>query len=238
MTEFLAPLLERFADVVITWQGPFLVFLFMAIESSLIPFPSEVVMIPAGFWAARQEFFPASTLAGLAVAFACGLAGSMAGAYFNYYLALWVGRPFFYKFGKYVFLSKDKLERAEEIFRKYGEVTTFVCRLLPAIRQLISLPAGLARMNFGRFSLFTALGAGFWVAVLMAIGYKLGSDTIQQVGGEVVKMSYADVIHNGKALVSKNMIWIIPCCLAIFLAYIYIDKKVMKSGRKKQGEEL
>jgi membrane protein DedA with SNARE-associated domain len=182
-------------------------------------------MIPAGFWAARQEFFPGPTSSALVIAFIAGLAGSMAGAYFNYFLALWVGRPFFHKFGKYFLLPPDKLERVEEIFREYGEVTTFVCRLLPAIRQLISLPAGLVKMNFSRFSLFTALGAGFWIVVLMAIGYKLGAQT--------KAMSYADIIHNGKALISKNMTWIIPCCLAIFIGYIYIDKKVMK---KKKSE--
>ncbi len=220
MTENLVPWLEKLASLAVTWQGPFWVFLLMAIESSLIPFPSEVVMIPAGFWAYRGEFFPGTTGNALAVAFLAGLAGSMAGAYFNYYLALWVGRPFFHKFGKYVFLPSEKLDRAEEIFRKYGEVTTFVCRLLPAIRQLISLPAGLARMRLARFSLFTALGAGFWIAVLLGIGYKLGHST--------KAMSYNEVVKNGKALAGENMIWIIPLCLAIVIGYLYIDRKVMK----------
>jgi membrane protein DedA with SNARE-associated domain len=220
MSDSLVPWLEKIAGIAGTWQGPFWVFVLMAIESSLIPFPSEVVMIPAGFWAFRGEFFPGTTGNALMVAFLAGLAGSMAGAYFNYYLALWVGRPFFHKFGKYVLLPPEKLDRAEEIFRKYGEVTTFVCRLLPAIRQLISLPAGLARMNHGRFSLFTALGAGFWIAILLGIGYKLGHST--------QAMSYTEVVKNGKALASGNLYWIIPFCVVIVIGYIYIDKKVMK----------
>jgi membrane protein DedA with SNARE-associated domain len=112
------------------------------------------------------------------------------------------------------------MERAEEIFREYGEVATFVSRLIPAIRQLISLPAGLSRMRFGRFSLFTALGAGLWVAVLMVIGYHLGNQT--------TAMSYAEVIESGKAVVTENMIWIIPGCIVLLVGYIWVHKKVMK----------
>ena len=220
MTEYLIPILESVADLMITWRGPLLVFVFMAIESSLIPFPSEVIMIPAGFWAARSEFFPGDPTMALGMAFICGLAGSMAGAYFNYFLALKLGRPFFHKYGRYFFLPPEKMERAEEIFREYGEVATFVSRLIPAIRQLISLPAGLSRMKFGRFSLFTALGAGIWIIVLIAIGYHLGHQT--------TAMSYAEVIETGKAVVTENMIWIIPGCIIFLVGYIWVHKKVMK----------
>ena len=222
MTEYLVPILEDVAGLMITWRGPLLVFLFMAIESSLIPFPSEVIMIPAGFWAARGEFFPGDLTSALSVAFLCGMAGSMAGAYFNYFLALKLGRHFLHRYGRYFFLPREKMERAEEIFREYGEVATFVSRLIPAIRQLISLPAGIARMRFGRFSFFTALGAGIWIVVLIAIGYHLGLQTTD--------MSYDAIVHRGKELVGENMIWIIPACVVILVAYVWIHKRVMRGG--------
>lgn len=223
MTEHLIPILENLADLMITWRGPLLVFVFMTIESSLVPFPSEVIMIPAGFWAARAEFFPGEPSPALLTAFLCGLAGSMAGAYFNYFLALKLGRPFFHKYGRFFFLPSEKMERAEEIFREYGEVATFVSRLIPAIRQLISLPAGLSKMKLSRFSLFTALGAGIWIIVLMIIGYHLGIRTTD--------MSYAEVIEAGKALVTENMIWIIPGCIILLVGYIWIHKRIMKKKK-------
>ncbi|MFH1037348.1 MAG: DedA family protein [PVC group bacterium] len=220
MIEHLVPILENAAGLMITWRGPLLVFFFMAVESSLIPFPSEVIMIPAGFWAARSEFFPGDPVGALAAAFLCGLAGSLAGAYFNYFLALRLGRPFLHRYGRFFFLPPEKMERAEEIFREYGEVATFVSRLIPAIRQLISLPAGLSRMRFGRFTLFTALGAGIWIAVLMAIGYHLGLQT--------TALSYGEIVRKGKDLVGENMIWILAACAVILAVYVWIHKKVMK----------
>lgn len=223
MTEIGISILESVADLMITWKGPLLVFFFMAVESSLIPFPSEVIMIPAGFWAARAEFFPGDLVAALTIAFFCGLIGSLAGAYFNYFLALKLGRPFLHRHGKRFFLPPEKLDRAEDIFREYGEVATFVSRLIPAIRQLISLPAGLSRMNFSRFSFFTALGAGIWIAVLMAIGYHLGVSTMD--------MGYAEIVHQGKTAVGENMVWILPLCIVILVGYVWIHKKVMK-GKK------
>ncbi|MDP8248136.1 MAG: DedA family protein [Candidatus Tritonobacter lacicola] len=226
MTEYLIPFFETLSSFMVTWWGPFLVFFFMAVESSLIPFPSEVIMIPAGFWAARSEFFPGSEIPALVVAFACGLAGSMAGAYFNYFLALKLGRPFLHKYGRYFFLSEDKLERAEEIFREYGEVATFVSRLIPAIRQLISLPAGISRMKLDRFSIFTALGAGIWILVLIALGYYMG--------GKTTEMSYADIVHQGKAMLGQNMVWILLACTVIVVCYVWIHKKVMAGGKRKK----
>jgi membrane protein DedA with SNARE-associated domain len=230
MTEFLAPLLERFAELMITWKGPLLVFLFMAIESSLIPFPSEAIMIPAGFCAARAEFCPGPAVPALAVAFLCGLAGSMAGAYFNYFLALKLGRPFLHKYGRYFFLPLPKLERAEEIFREYGEIATFVSRLIPAIRQLISLPAGLSRMRLDRFSIFTALGAGIWILILIAIGY--------QVGLQTTAMDYAEIIRRGKAVLADNMIWMLLGCAIVLGGYIFIHRKVMRGGQPKKEKQL
>src|SRR5574344_2061660 len=137
MLDSLISQLSYIATLAPTW-GFVLIFVFMAIESSFIPFPSEIIMIPAG---------------------------SFAGAYFNYYLAKWLGEPFFRKYGKYFFVKPEALDRASEIFNKYGAPTTFVCRLVPVIRQLISLPAGIARMPLLSFTFFTGLGAGIWTAI-------------------------------------------------------------------------
>jgi len=213
--------------------GPLIIFTLMAIESSLIPFPSEVVMIPAGIIIARHgDFWWSSPVGwGFAVAVGAGLAGSMAGAYFNYYLALWLGRPFLHKYGRYFFLSPRNLDRAEEIFREYGDITTFVCRLLPAIRQLISLPAGLAKMDFARFSFFTALGAGIWTVILTWIGYFLG----RKFGDK----SYRDLVFEGKDVLHDNMIWIVLALVIIVAVYVWIHQKIMGGAatRKPQPAE-
>lgn len=140
------------------------IFLLMALESSFFPFPSEVVMIPAGYLAYRGEMH-------LGVAIAMGTLGSLAGALLNYYLAVWLGRPFLERYGRYFFLPPDKFHRVETFFQNHGEISTFVGRLLTVVRQYISFPAGLARMPMGRFLFYTGLGAGIWVAILAAIGY-------------------------------------------------------------------
>jgi len=140
------------------------IFVMMLLESSFFPFPSEVVMIPAGYLAYRGEM-------NVFVAVAMGIAGSLAGALVNYYLAVWLGRPFLERYGRYLFLPPDKLHRVERFFRDHGEISTFVGRLITVVRQYISFPAGLARMPMGRFLFYTGLGAGIWVAILAAIGY-------------------------------------------------------------------
>ncbi|MBQ0032625.1 MAG: DedA family protein, partial [bacterium] len=145
MLETIASHLDSIAALAPTW-GLLFIFVFMAIESSFIPFPSEVVMIPAGFLAARGEMGIGSPLAAVWVAIAVGILGSLAGAFVNYCIALWVGKPFLEKYGKWFFLKPAALERACEVFNRYGAVTTFVCRMVPAIRQLISIPAGIAKM--------------------------------------------------------------------------------------------
>ncbi|MBP3224205.1 MAG: DedA family protein [Campylobacter sp.] len=141
----------------------------MFLESSFFPFPSEVVMIPAGYLASKGEM-------SFAIAFACGLAGSVAGAVFNYYLCYFFGRKFIDKFGKFIGITNEKFAKFEAFFNKHGEISTFNCRLIPGIRQYISLPAGLAKMNLARFCTFTALGAGIWVLILMLLGYFIGEN--------------------------------------------------------------
>jgi membrane protein DedA with SNARE-associated domain len=145
------------------------IFFLMFLESSFFPFPSEVVMIPAGYLAFKGEM-------NIYLAILSGILGSVSGAVFNYYLALHFGRKFLLKYGKYFFLKEESLNKLEIFFSKHGEVSTFNGRLIPGIRQYISLPAGLSKMNIYKFSLFTALGAGIWVIVLTALGYFLGSN--------------------------------------------------------------
>lgn len=220
MTETLIQHIAAFAVHAGTW-GFVLVFVFMTIESSFIPFPSEVVMIPAGFLAARGELSFGSPLLDATVAVIAGIAGSLAGAYVNYYLARWVGVPFLERNGRYFFLPPDKLHRAEEVFREYGAGATFVCRLLPAIRQLISIPAGLANMPFWSFTFWTGFGAGIWVTILTVIGYSIGARTST--------MTYADLVHSGKAMISENYVYLIPVALAGFAAYAWITHRIMAS---------
>jgi membrane protein DedA with SNARE-associated domain len=222
MTELLIQQLESVAQMALVW-GPLLIVFFMAVESSFVPFPSEVVMIPAGFMAARQELFPGEPVAAVVLAIACGLLGSMLGAYVNYFLALKLGRPFLHRNARWLFLSPQSLDRAEEIFREYGDVATFVCRLLPAIRQLISLPAGLSGMDFRRFSIFTGLGAGLWVTILAAIGFHLGRESRDA--------SYADLVHRGIAIVRQDMVWIVLGCAVVVAVWAWVHRRVMHGAR-------
>ncbi|MBK8996173.1 MAG: DedA family protein [Myxococcales bacterium] len=223
MTEALIQYIQTAATYAPTW-GFFLVLLFMTVESSFIPFPSEVVMIPAGFLAARGELTFGSPVLDAGVAVIAGIAGSLAGAYINYYLFSWLGTPFLEKYGKYFFLPKPKLERAEEIFRRYGAGATFVCRLLPAIRQLISIPAGISRMPLKSFTLWTGLGAGIWVAILTGIGYYLGATT--------ASMSYAELVHRGKAMASRDLLYILPVLVVGFVAYVMISNRIMRRSEE------
>ena len=145
------------------------IFLLMFLESTFFPFPSEIIMIPAGYLAYKGEM-------NLYLVVIVGILGSVGGALFNYYLAMHFGRKFLLKYGKYFFIKEETLDKLEAFFTKHGELSTFNGRLIPGIRQLISLPAGLARMNIVKFSLYSALGAGIWVVVLVLLGYLLGSN--------------------------------------------------------------
>ena len=147
--------------------GYFGIFIMMFLESSFFPFPSEVVMIPAGYLAYQGEM-------NLFLAIFIGIAGSLTGAIFNYYLALRFGRKFIAKYGKYVLIKEETMQKMEDFFEKHGHISTFSGRLIPAVRQYISLPAGLAKMNLFKFSLYTSLGAGIWVLILALLGYFIG----------------------------------------------------------------
>lgn len=223
MIETLAAHLDAFAALAPTW-GLLLVFVFMTIESSFIPFPSEVVMIPAGFLAARGELGCGTPLAAVTLAFLVGVLGSLAGAYVNYFLALWVGKPFLEKYGKWFFLKPAALDRACEVFNRYGAATTFVCRMIPAIRQLISIPAGIARMPLGSFTLFTALGAGIWTAILTFVGWAIGRSTAH--------ISYLDLCLKGKEMASANLPLVLGGAVALVALYALLSKLVMKGNTK------
>ncbi len=156
-----------------------LVFAFMIIESSFIPFPSEVIVPPAAYLACTKG--DVNIVAVVLVA----TAGAIVGALVNYGLSVWIGRPIVYKFansrfGHACLINEAKVRRAEEYFDRHGAVSTFIGRLIPAVRQLISIPAGLARMNMGKFILYTGLGAGVWNCVLAALGYWLGKAVPQE----------------------------------------------------------
>ena len=223
MLDALASHLETAAALAPHW-GLALVFLFMAVESSFIPFPSEVVMIPAGFLAFRGEMTLGSPWPDAALALLAGTLGSLLGAFVNYGLALAVGRPFLHKYGKWFFLDEKTLDRAEEIFRRYGDATTFVCRLLPAIRQLISLPAGLARMPVGRFALFTVLGAGFWNLVLLSAGAALGHGTSER--------TYGELVVEGKRMVAAHGVWIALAAAVVVALWWGVSRAVKGAGCK------
>ena len=221
MLETIASHLDSIAALAPTW-GLVFVFVFMAVESSFIPFPSEVVMVPAGFLAARGELAlaPFSALAA-----AITVLGSLAGAFANYYLALWLGRPFLERYGKYFFVKPEPLARACEVFNRYGAATTFVCRLVPVIRQLISIPAGISRMPLGSFALFTGLGAGIWTAILAAVGFAIGRSTAD--------ISYLELCHKGKDAAATNLPFVIGGALALVALYFLASKLVMGKGARK-----
>ncbi len=152
---------------------------FMIIESSFIPFPSEVIVPPAAYLACTKHDVNIIAIIALATL------GAIIGALINYYLSVWIGRPIVYKFansriGHACLIDEAKVRHAEEYFDRHGAVSTFVGRLIPAVRQLISIPAGLARMNIGKFVIFTGLGALTWNVVLGVLGYWLGTVVPQE----------------------------------------------------------
>jgi len=145
------------------------IFIMMFLESSFFPFPSEVVMVPAGYLAYKGEM-------NIYYAIFSGIAGSLTGALFNYFLAVKFGRKFLVKYGKYFFIKEETITKMEEFFKSHGHISTFSGRLIPAVRQYISFPAGLARMNLLTFSIYTTLGAAIWVVILTLLGYYLGDN--------------------------------------------------------------
>ncbi len=180
------------------------IFIMMFLESTFFPFPSEVAMIPAGILAPKSEM-------NLIVAIVVGTSGSLLGALFNYFLARKYGRVGVLKFGKYFFFTEEKLQKMEKFFVKHGSFSTFVARLIPGVRQLVSLPAGLSKMPVDKFMLHTTLGAGIWVTVLALLGYFIGEN-------EALVKEYTHQI----VLVTLLMI------VVVTLLYVFKQKKSVK----------
>lgn len=208
LESFIQWLLDRFRDI--GYPG---IIVLMAVESSIIPLPSELVMPPAGYLAAKGEM-------SLPLVIVCGVFGSVLGALANYGVAAWLGRAFVHRMGRYVLVSERSLERSERFFAAHGEISTFVARMLPVIRHLISLPAGLARMPLPRFVSFTALGSGIWCTVLTLIGWTIGRK-------EDVLMGALNVEVRREA--EHAMTIIVPTLVVLTIAYVVWSRRRRKA---------
>lgn len=178
------------------------IFLLMFLESTFFPFPSEVVMIPAGYLVYKGEM-------SMSLVLFSGISGSLAGALFNYFLAIKVGRAILIRYGKYFFVKEETIVKVEQFFEKHGAISTFSGRLIPAVRQLISFPAGLARMNLIKFCIYTTLGAAIWSVILTLLGYYIGDNQ------ELIKEYLKYIVYSILAIL-------------IIIAFVYY-KKVKKS---------
>jgi len=179
MLETITALILNFASSI----GYIGIILLMFLESSFFPFPSEVVMIPAGYLAYKGQM-------NLWIAILCGILGSILGAIFNYFIGYYLGRSFILKFGKYFFLRPESFLKVEKAFNNHGEIITFIGRLLPGVRQYISFPPGITRMNLLKFSAFTTLGASIWVCILAFLGYFIGANQ------ELIKLYLNKIIYS------------------------------------------
>jgi len=188
----------------------------MAVESSILPLPSELVMPPAGYLAAKGEM-------NFVLAVACGVLGSILGALANYGLAHWLGRAFFLRRGKYVLITERALDRSERYFAAHGEISTFLGRMLPVVRHLISIPAGIARMHLGRFVVFTGLGALVWCSILTWIGWFIGSreDVILEV-----------LNQEARRYAGRAVLVVLPVLAGIAAIYIWWYRRRAAQGRQ------
>jgi len=183
----------------------------MAVESSFIPFPSEIVMPPAGYFASQGKM-------NFWVAILCGVIGSLIGSFVNYFIAEKLGRRFILKYGKFMGMDRHRFRKMEKYFKEHGAISTFVGRLLPGVRQYISFPAGVIKMNKWVFALFTALGAFIWVFILTYIGYLVGDNK--------------ELIH--KYIKELTPIIVIAVVILIVL-YVLIHKKRKKGHHGKKN---
>ena len=197
-------MLRRLFDPLIVWYlaviktgGYPLVVLLMAIESSILPLPSELVIPPAAHLAYTGQI--PLTLWGIVLA---GTIGSWLGATAMYWAALFAGRPLVMRFGKYIFISQKKVEGAERWATYFGGMGVFISRLLPVVRHLIGIPAGILRMNYWRFSLFTLLGSAIWCGVLCWLGVTMGQDD------QLMKLEYHRVSYCSLVLCWRSAVFI------------------------------
>ncbi|WP_257842561.1 DedA family protein [Helicobacter sp. 13S00477-4] len=198
--------------------GYFGIFLMMFLESSFFPFPSEIAMIPAGYLAYKGEI-------NIYIAIIIGTLGSVAGAFFNYYIALKLGRRFILQYGRYLFFTESSMKKMESFFKKHGEISTFLGRLIPGVRQYISLPAGIAKMNLYKFCLYTAIGAGIWIMILTFFGYYLGVWLGNEINiKEIIQTFNTSSLNSVEINIKSYLHYIILTMLGIviFIALIYI----------------
>ena len=176
------------------------VVLLMALESYFVPFPSEVIVPPAGYLASLGQM-------NIFLVILSGIAGSILGSLLNYWIAYRFGRDFLLKYSKYFFINAEKFAKFEVFFNTHGEITTFIGRLIPVIRQYISFPAGLVRMNLKKFIFYTGLGAAIWCTVLAYVGYFVGSNI--------------DII---KENIDHIMYFIFPALILLVIIYVVVYK--------------
>jgi membrane protein DedA with SNARE-associated domain len=215
LESFVQWLLDRFRDL--GYPG---IVVLMAIESSMLPLPSELVMPPAGYLAAKGEM-------SFAVVVACGVLGSLLGSLANYGLARWLGRAFFLRLGRYLLLTERGLDRSERYFAAHGEISVFMGRMLPVVRHLISIPAGIARMSLLRFVLFTGLGALVWCTILTWIGWFIGTR-------ENVILQVLD--QEARRYTTRALLVVVPILAVIAVAYVWWYRR-RASQIKRSGQE-
>ena len=215
LESFVQWLLDRFRDL--GYPG---IVVLMAIESSTLPLPSELVMPPAGYLAAKGEM-------SFAVVVACGVLGSLLGSLANYGLARWLGRAFFLRLGRYLLLTERGLDRSERYFAAHGEISVFMGRMLPVVRHLISIPAGIARMSLLRFVLFTGLGALVWCTILTWIGWFIGTR-------ENVILQVLD--QEARRYTTRALLVVVPILAVIAVAYVWWYRR-RASQIKRSGQE-
>ncbi|HDJ28941.1 MAG TPA: DedA family protein [Proteobacteria bacterium] len=183
------------------------IIIMMFLESSFFPFPSEVVIPPAGYLSSIGKM-------NIYLVIATGILGSILGALFNYWLAVKFGRPAIIRFGKFFGMSESKFSRVEQLFCNHGKFSTFIGRLIPGIRQYISFPAGLARMPLSPFIIYTGLGAGIWIIILAIIGYLVGNNQ------ELIK-KYSH----------QSLYYLLPAIIFLSCIYVWYHKKNRKTEK-------
>lgn len=201
----LSELVQWLLSTIFDW-GYIGIFLLMAVESSLLPVPSELVLVPAGVLVAQDKM-------SLELVFIAGVLGSTFGAFVNYYLAMLVGRNILERYGKYFFVSQLSLDKMDNFFENHGHISTFTGRLVPGVRHLISIPAGISKMNLKIFLIYTSLGAAIWSVILIALGYFLGANQ------ELIT-----------AYLHQIIISLVFSLVVMISGYVYIKKR--KKGKK------
>jgi membrane protein DedA with SNARE-associated domain len=207
MVELLRPLIDWYIKALDTGGYP-LIALLMAVESSIVPLPSEVVIPPAAHLAHTEGKF---SMVGIVIA---GTIGSWLGATVMYWVSRLAGRPLVMRFGKYVFISPQKVVGAERWAARFGAFGIFAARLLPVVRHLIGIPAGIVRMDFKVYSLYTVVGSGIWCAVLCWLGVKMGQDE-QLMKGEMHRIT----------------LWVVGILAVLGAMYYFLVHRYMKDSR-------